>query len=92
MGDPSIRRVAALRLAEGGGAVTVILEFLARFVPSLGNWARALWCRQQRKQLVGVTTRVLWVLPERVPWAVWGAEHRFFDADWAGSLLYLRAR
>jgi hypothetical protein len=92
MDGSSIRRVAALRLAEGGGAVTVILELLARFVPSLGGWARGAWCRQQRHRLVGVTTRVLWVSPDKVPWAVWGAEHRFFDADWAGSLLYLRAR
>ena len=72
--------------------MTVILQFLARFVPSLGGWARAAWCREQRRHLVGVTTRVHWVPRDRIPWAVWGAEQHFFDADWAGSLLYLRAR
>lgn len=72
--------------------MNAFLESLARFVPSLGGWSRRLWCNHQRRQLIGVTTRVLWVSPERVPWAVWGAEHRFFDAEWAGSLLYLRRR
>jgi len=75
-----------------GGSVSTLLEALARFVPSMGNWARSLWCQHQRRQLVGVTTRVLWVAPDKVPWAVWGAERRYFDAEWAGSLLYLRGR
>jgi hypothetical protein len=71
--------------------VNALLQGLARFVPSLGIWARSAWCNRQRRQLVGVTTRVLWVPPDKVPWAVWGAEHRFFDADRAGNLVYLRA-
>jgi hypothetical protein len=69
-----------------------LLGFLAGFVPSLGGWARRAWCLHQRRQLIGVTTRVLWVSPDKVPWAVWGAEHQFFDAEWAGTLLYLRGR
>jgi len=66
--------------------------FLAGVFPSLGTWARRAWCRTQRRRLIGVTTTVLWVPPDKVPWAVWGAEHRFFDAEWAGTLLYLRSR
>jgi hypothetical protein len=72
--------------------VTAILQRLARFAPSLGAWARRTWCRRQRQQLIGVTTHVVWVPPDKVAWAVWGAKHRFFDAEWAGSLLYLRGR
>ncbi len=72
--------------------MNTLLRIFGRFVPSLGGWARRFWCQHQRRQLVGVTTRVLWVSPEKVPWAVWGAEHRFFYAEWAGTLLYLRGR
>ena len=68
------------------------LQRLARLLPSLGDMARSAWCRRQRRQLIGATTRVLWVKPDMVAWAVWGAENRFFDAEWAGSLLYLRGR
>jgi hypothetical protein len=72
--------------------VGILQEGLGRLIPSLGGAARSIWCRHQRRQLVGVTTRVIWVAPDKVPWAVWGAEHRYFDAEWAGSLLYLRGR
>jgi hypothetical protein len=81
MDRSSIRRASAHRLAEGGGCVDFLLNSLARFVPSLGGWARRIWCQHQRRQLIGVTTRVLWVSPERVPWV-----------KWAGTLLYLRGR
>jgi len=73
-------------------SVNAFLKSLARFVPSIGGWSRRLWCNHQRRRLVGVTTRVVWVSPERVEWAVWGAKHQFFHAEWAGSLLYLRGR
>jgi hypothetical protein len=69
-----------------------LLQRLASSIPALGAWARRAWCRRQRRRLVGVTTRVLWVPPDKVQWALWGAEHRFFDADRAGRLLYLRGR
>jgi hypothetical protein len=72
--------------------VNTLLETLARIIPSLGGLARRTWCRRQRRQLVGVTTHVRWVSPEKVAWAVWGAEHQYFDAEWAGALLYLRGR
>jgi hypothetical protein len=72
--------------------VNTLLKVLARVVPSLSGWARRAWCQHQRRQLIGVTTRVLWVAPDKVSWAVWGAEHRYFDAEWAGTLLYLRGR
>jgi hypothetical protein len=72
--------------------VSSLLQLLARSIPSVGHWARRAWCRRQRQRLVGVTTAVLWVPPDKVTWALWGAEHRFFEADWAGRLLYLRGR
>lgn len=68
------------------------VQALLGFIPSVGRWARRAWCRAQRQRLVGVTAEVLWVPPDKVPWTVWGAEHRFFDAEWAGWLLYLRGR
>jgi hypothetical protein len=72
--------------------VSALLQRLVDSIPAVGRWARRAWCRRQRQALVGFTTRVLWVPPDKVPWALWGAEHRFFDADWAGRLLYLRNR
>jgi hypothetical protein len=72
--------------------VSSILQALSTFFPTLGDWARRAWCRAQRQRLIGVTTKVLWVPPDKVRWAVWGAERQFFDAEWAGSLLYLRGR
>jgi hypothetical protein len=69
-----------------------LIRALVDAVPSIGDWARRAWCRGQRRRLIGVTTKVLWVAPDKVPWAVWGAEHQFFDAEWAGTLLYLRGR
>jgi hypothetical protein len=72
--------------------VSAFLQGLAKAIPSLGDWARRAWCRRQRQQLIGVTTKVLWVPPDKVPWAVWGAEHRFFDAEYMGRLMYLRSR
>jgi hypothetical protein len=72
--------------------VSRILQALVKVVPSLSGWARRAWCWAQRRRLIGVTTTVLWVSPDKVGWAVWGAEHQFFDAEWAGRLLYLRSR
>ncbi len=70
-----------------------LLQRLARSIPAIGAWARRAGCRRQRQRLVGVTTTtVLWVPAGKVQWVLWGAEHRFFDADWAGRLLYLRGR
>jgi hypothetical protein len=75
-----------------GSTLSSLLQALSRFIPALGDLARRSWCRAQRQRLVGVTTTVLWVPPDKVRWAVWGAEHQFFDAEWAGTLLYLRSR
>jgi hypothetical protein len=72
--------------------VNPLVQRLAASIPGFGGWARHLWCRRQRRRLLGMTTKVLWVAPAEVPWALWGAERQFFDADWAGRLLYLRGR
>jgi hypothetical protein len=72
--------------------VSKILQVVMGAFPSIGGWARRAWCQGQRRRLIGVTTKVLWVAPDKVGWAVWGAEHEFFDAEWAGRLLYLRSR
>jgi hypothetical protein len=72
--------------------VSKTFDRMTNLLPSLGSWARGAWCRAQRRRLVGVTTRVLWVAPDKIPWADWGSEHRFFVAERAGSLVYLRAR
>jgi hypothetical protein len=69
-----------------------ILQELMKAVPAIGAWARRSWCHGQRRQLVGLASRVLWVAPDKVPWALWGAEQGLYDAEWAGSLLYLRGR
>lgn len=68
------------------------LSFLASALPVLGPWARRAWCRRQRARLLGVVTGVVWVPVDEVPWALWGAEHRFFQAERAGRLVYLRRR
>jgi hypothetical protein len=68
------------------------LETLLGAVPAIGALARRSWCRGQREHLVDFASRVLWVAPDKVPWALWGAKQGFFDAEWAGSLLYLRGR
>ena len=72
--------------------MSALLDRLARAVPAVGNWARGAWCRRQRRRLVGGSTTVIWIPRDKVPWALWGAEHHFFDADWAGGLMYLRGR
>ena len=68
------------------------LERLLDAVPALGDLARRAWCRAQRARLAGSSSGVLWVAREKVPWALWGAQRGLFDAEWAGSLLYLRGR
>jgi hypothetical protein len=68
------------------------LRGLLDAVPTIGGLARRAWCQGQRERLVGLATRVLWVAPDKVPWALWGAEQGLFDAEWAGRLLYLRGR
>jgi len=72
--------------------MTSLLQRLVGSIPAVGAWARRAWCRGQRRHLLGVTTTVVWVPADKVQWALWGAQHRFFDADWAGRLLYLRGR
>ena len=68
------------------------LRGLLNVVPTIGGLARRAWCQGQQERLVGLATRVLWVAPDKVPWALWGAEKGLFDAEWAGRLLYLRGR
>jgi len=75
-----------------GGGVNDFLQGLAKFLPTFGGWARRAWCNSQRRQLIGATTRVVWVSPDKVAWAAWGAERRFFEVESAGGLVYLRGR
>jgi len=75
-----------------GDGVNDFLQGLAKFLPSFGGWARRAWCNRQRRQLIGATTRVVWVSPDKVAWAVWGARRRFFEVESAGGLVYLRGR
>lgn len=71
--------------------MTALLALLAQAFPPLGAWARRVWCRRQRRRLVGVISTVVWVPADKAPWALWGAEHGFFEAGRAGGLLYLRS-
>ena len=50
------------------------------------------WCAAQRTRLHALAPRVVWVRDgDKVPWAFWGAEHGFFELEWAYHLPYLRA-
>ncbi len=65
---------------------------LESFIPGWRQLARRWWCAEQRGRLRLLDPRVVWVRDgEKVPWAFWGAEHGFFELEWADHLPYLRA-
>jgi hypothetical protein len=65
---------------------------LANLIPGLRRLARRWWCKQQRTRLQALDPGVVWVRDgDKVPWAYWGAEHGFFELEWADRLPYLRA-
>lgn len=60
-------------------------------VPGLRELARRSWCAEQRNRLRGPGAPVVWVHDgEKMPWALWGADHGFFELEWANRLPYLR--
>ena len=70
----------------------LLLALLARAVPGWTRRARRAWCEGQQGRLREVEPRVVWVRDgEKMPWAFWGAEHGFFELEWANRLPYLRA-
>lgn len=65
---------------------------LASAIPGWRLLARRLWCAEQRGRLRAHDRRVVWVRDgDKVPWALWGADHGFFELEWAYHLPYLRA-
>jgi hypothetical protein len=61
-------------------------------IPGWRRLARRTWCARQRTRLGAPGGRVVWVHDgEKMPWVFWGAEHGFFELDWANRLPYLRA-
>lgn len=69
--------------------------FLAELLNAIPGWrvlARRSWCGEQRRRLRARDLKVVWVKDgKKMPWAVWGAAHGFFEVDFAGRLPYLRA-
>jgi hypothetical protein len=71
------------------GVVLAALDLtLARVWPGL---ARGIWCRRQRRRLGVPGHGVLWVRPDSVAWAEWGARRGFFDLERMSGLPYLSA-
>jgi len=65
---------------------------LESVLPGWRQLMRRWWCAEQRSRLRMLAPRVVWVRDgEKVPWAFWGAEHGFFELEWAYHLPYLRA-
>lgn len=75
-------------------AAAFVDALLATAIPGWRELARRIWCAQQRDRLRALDPRrkVLWVHDgEKMPWALWGANHGFFELEWADRLPYLRA-
>lgn len=71
-----------------------VAALLATAIPGWHELARRVWCAQQRSRLRALEPRrkVVWVHDgEKMPWALWGADHGFFELEWANRLPYLRA-
>lgn len=66
-----------------------LASLLASF-PVFRQLARVAWCAEQRSSLRKVA-QVVWVRDrEKMPWVIWGADHGYFDLEYAGELPYLR--
>ncbi|HEY6101151.1 MAG TPA: hypothetical protein VIW03_17070 [Anaeromyxobacter sp.] len=73
-------------------ATAFMAAVLAIAIPGWRELARRSWCTKQRSRLHAHSRRVVWVHDgEKMPWALWGADHGFFELEWAGRLPYLRA-
>ncbi len=71
--------------------MTFVAALLANAMPGWRSLGRRSWCAKQRSRL-HAHPRIVWVHDgEKVPWALWGADHGFFEVEWAGRLPYLRA-
>ncbi len=68
-----------------------VAALVAIAVPRWRSFGRRSWCARQQTRL-DAQARVVWVHDgEKMPWALWGADHGFFEVEWAGRLPYLRA-
>jgi hypothetical protein len=66
-------------------------SLLAIAIPGWRQLARRAWCAEQRTRLSARAAQVIWVNDgEKVPWALWGADHGFFELEWAYRMPYLR--
>ncbi len=71
-----------------------VAALLATAIPGWRELARRTWCMKQRSRLHALDPKrkVVWVHDgEKMPWALWGANHGFFELEWANRLPYLRA-
>lgn len=69
-----------------------VAALLATAIPGWRDLGRRSWCAEQRSRLHALAPRVVWVHDgEKMPWALWGAGHGFFELEWADRLPYLRA-
>jgi hypothetical protein len=72
--------------------VPLFIAALASAIPGWRELARRAWCTKQRTRLVELDPKIVWVHDgEKMPWAIWGADHGFFELEWAGRLPYLRS-
>ncbi len=73
-------------------AIARLAELFANAVPGWRGLARRSWCTQQRSRLHAPDRKVVWVQDgKKMSWALWGAEHGFFELHWAGRLPFLSA-
>ena len=71
---------------------TAFVALLANAIPGWRELARRSWCAKQQSRLRARDPKVVWVHDgEKMPWALWGADHGFFKLEWANRLPYLRA-
>jgi len=70
-----------------GGVVLAALDQLVS--PIWPGLARSVWCRRQRLLLGEPGRGVVWVRPDAVPWAEWGAQRGYFELGRMDGLPYL---
>jgi hypothetical protein len=69
-----------------------IAVLLMNAIPGWRELSRRSWCTKQRSRLRSPDRKIVWVHDgEKMPWALWGVDHGFFELEWAGRLAYLRA-
>jgi len=73
-------------------ASAFIAALLTNAIPGWRKLGRRAWCTKQRSRLRLLDRKIVWVHDgEKMPWVLWGADHGFFELEWAGRLPYLRA-